>query len=248
MGRPHRTDFPGAIHHVIARCDNREPWALEEADFAVLHFFLERAARRFNWRVLAFCLMTNHYHLLVQCPDGGLTKGVFLLNRGFAGWFNHKYHRVGHVFQDRYIAILVQDDLHLVRCFRYILRNPVAARMVGEPSGWKWSSARAVVGRASAPDWVDWEPVVTLLGGPDRLLAFLHTGDDDELAAHELHHSQVRPPLELLEVTLDNRASIARAHYLYQHRVADIAEHLGVSPNTVYRALHTQAERARARS
>ncbi len=245
MGRPHRTDFPGAIHHVIARCDNREPWALDRADYAVLMWFIERTALRFRWRVLAVCVMRNHYHLVVQTPEGTLSKGMHLLNRGFAGWFNHKYGRVGHVFQDRYIALLIQDDLHLVRAFRYTLRNPVAAGITSDPAEWPWSSARAVVGRVPVPDWIDWQPVAAILGRPEHVLPFLYAGDDDRLAAHELHHANTRPPLEALGISRDDPGSLARAYYLHLHRVGDIAEYLGVADDTVYRALRIHADRGR---
>jgi putative transposase len=164
MGRAHGTDFKGAIHHVIARCNNREPWALEDRDHRVLRRLLFETAERFGWVVLAYCQMSNHYHLLVQTPHGNLGASMHSLNRSFAGWFNYTYHRVGHVFQDRYIAILVEEEMHLVRTFRYVLRNPVAAGISGEPADWKWSSARAVVGREVVPGWLDWAAVAEVLG------------------------------------------------------------------------------------
>jgi REP element-mobilizing transposase RayT len=246
MGRPHRTDFPGAIHHVIARCDNREPWALDNGDYGVLQWFVERAALRYRWRVLAYCVMRNHYHLLVQTPEATLSKGMHLLNRGFAGWFNYKYRRVGHVFEDRYIAILVQDDLHLARSFRYVLRNPVAARIVVDPADWPWSSARVVVGRVlPVPDWIDWQPVASVIGGAANVLPYLYAGDDDRLEAHELHHANTRPPLEALQLAIDDPSGIARAHYLHLHRVDDIAAFLGVGRDRIYRALRLHAEQGR---
>jgi REP element-mobilizing transposase RayT len=241
MGRPHRTDLPGAIHHVIARCDNREPWALEEGDFGVMRWFLERSAVRFKWRVAAYCIMRNHYHLVVQTPEGGLTKGLFYLNRGFAGWFNQKYDRVGHVFQDRYIAIRIVDEVHLVRAFRYTLRNPVAARIVRDPADWRWSSARAVVGRTAIPDWVDWQPVALILGGPDLILPFLYSGDDDGMDAHHLHQLNARPPLEVLALTRHEASGIARAHFLHRYRVDELAAHLRVSEELIRKALKAHA-------
>jgi REP element-mobilizing transposase RayT len=240
MGRPHRNDEPGAIHHVIARCNNGEPWALEERDHRVLRHLLFKTAQEFEWLGLAYCLMSNHYHLLLQTP-GTLSGGMHRLNRSFAGWFNHTYERVGHVFQDRFIAIRVTDPRHLSRAFRYILRNPVAAGLAEDPADWEWSSARAVVGRESPPPWIDWTLVTGAVGGPENILPFLYGGDDDRVALRELEHIETRPPLSSLGIDIRDSESIGRARYLHRYSVEDIAAFLDVSTRTVYRRLSDRA-------
>jgi hypothetical protein len=165
------------------------------------------------------------------------------LNRSFAGWFNFTYDRVGHVFEDRYIAILVEEEMHLVRTFRYVLRNPVAAGIAGDPADWRWSSARAVVGREVAPDWLDWAPVAGVLGGPEMVLPFLYAGDDDGLALHEFHLAATRPPLGELGLSLADPAGIDRARFLHRYSVEEIAVFLCCSEMTIRRRLAAHGEK-----
>jgi REP element-mobilizing transposase RayT len=232
---------------VIARCNNREPWALIERDHRVLRWILSETAERFGWVVLAYCQMSNHYHILVQTPEGNLSKSMHALNRSFAGWFNFTYGRVGHVFQDRYIGILVEEREHLVRTFRYVLRNPVAARIAREPADWRWSSARAVVGREHAPEWLDWAPVADVLGGPEMVLPFLYAGDDDGLTLHEFHLAATRPSLDELALSLDDPKGVARARYIHGYSVSELAAFLRCSEMTIRRRLEMRADARRGR-
>jgi hypothetical protein len=103
--------------------------------------------------------MDNHYHLLIETPDGNLSLGMRQLNGVYTQLFNKRHQRTGHLFQGRYKSILIQKDSHLLEVCRYVVLNPVRARMVERPEAWKWSSYRATAGRESpAPclttDWV----------------------------------------------------------------------------------------------
>ncbi|MGA7980210.1 MAG: transposase, partial [Chromatiaceae bacterium] len=113
---------------------------------------------RFNWVVHAYCQMGNHYHLLVETPDGNLAKGMRQLNGVYTQRFNQAHARVGHVFQGRYKAILVQKEAYLLEVSRYVVLNPVRARMVREAADWAWSNYRATAGMSPVPDWLetDW--------------------------------------------------------------------------------------------
>lgn len=104
--------------------------------------------------------MSNHYHLLVETPDGNLSKGMRQLNGAYTQRFNRTHERVGHVFQGRYKAILVQKETYLLELARYVVLNPVRARMVRAPEDWPWSSYRAMIGTLAAPDWLEtrWIP------------------------------------------------------------------------------------------
>ena len=119
---------------------------------------LAEVCTRFNWVLHAYCLMGNHYHLLVETPDGNLSKGMQYLNGLYTQRFNRIHQHVGHVFQGRYKAILVDKDSYLLELMRYIVLNPCRAGLVEHPGDWAWSSYQATAGLAEAPTWLatDW--------------------------------------------------------------------------------------------
>lgn len=119
---------------------------------------------RFNWALHAYCLMTNHYHLLVETPDGNLAKGMRELNGLYTQGFNRVYGRTGHVFQGRYNAILVQKEAYLLEVARYIVLNPVRARMVRSAGDYPWSSYRAMTGEEAAPEWLETRTILAAFG------------------------------------------------------------------------------------
>jgi REP element-mobilizing transposase RayT len=116
---------------------------------------LEQVCKRFNWIVHAYCQMGNHWHLLVETPDGNLSKGMRQLNGVYTQRFNRSHNRVGHVYQGRYKAILVQKDAYLLELSRYIVLNPVRARMVRTARDWPWSNYRATAGMTAPPSWLE---------------------------------------------------------------------------------------------
>ncbi|MEA3276937.1 MAG: transposase, partial [Pseudomonadota bacterium] len=130
MARPLRLEFAGALYHVTARGDGREDIYPTDADRRLFLDVLADVWERFNWTVHAYCLMSNHYHLLVETPDANLSKGMRQLNGVYTQRFNRTHDRVGHVFQGRYKAILVQKETNLLDLARYLVLNPVRARMV----------------------------------------------------------------------------------------------------------------------
>jgi putative transposase len=158
MARPLRIEFAGALYHVTSRGDGREPIYLQDRDRKVWLEVLGQVCERFNWLVHAYCQMGNHYHLLAETPDGNLAKGMRQLNGVYTQRFNRAHSHLGHVFQGRYKAILVQREAYLLELCRYIVLNPVRARMVGDAGDWPWSSFQATAGMRPAPDWLgtDW--------------------------------------------------------------------------------------------
>jgi REP element-mobilizing transposase RayT len=125
---------------------------------------LGETCERFHFVVRAYCLMTNHYHLLIETIDGELARGMRQLNGNYSRYFNRTHDLVGHVFQGRYKAILCQSEPYLLELARYIELNPVRARMVALPGEWPWSSYQATVGLADAPGWLYSEPILLRFG------------------------------------------------------------------------------------
>ncbi len=158
MARPIRIEFAGALYHITSRGDRREDIYHDDTDREGWLDVLGEVCTRHNWVVHAFCLMSNHYHLIAETPDGNLSKGMRQLNGVYTQRFNRRHGVVGHLFQGRYKAILVQRDAYLLELTRYVVLNPVRARMVKDPMDWPWSSYGATVGCVSAPDWLecDW--------------------------------------------------------------------------------------------
>jgi REP element-mobilizing transposase RayT len=155
MSRPIRLEFSGALFHVTSRGDGREAIVLSDDDRAMWLQILGEVCERFSWVCHAWCLMTNHYHLLIETPEGNLSAGMRQLNGVYTQRFNHAHHRVGHVFQGRFKAILVERESYLLELARYIVLNPVRAHMVEDVDQWRWSSYAATVGTEPAPAWLE---------------------------------------------------------------------------------------------
>jgi putative transposase len=158
MARPLRLEFAGALYHVTSRGDRREDIFLSDDDRQEWLAVLALVCKRFNWVVHAYCQMTNHYHFLVETVEGNLSQGMRQLNGIYTQRFNHRHGIVGHLFQGRYKAILVQKEAHLLELSRYLVLNPVRAGMVTLPQEWEWSSYAFQMRDEFAPEWlnVDW--------------------------------------------------------------------------------------------
>ena len=146
MTRPLRIEYAGAVYHVTSRGNGRKPIFRDDEDRVGLLNLLEEVNDRHHWLCYAYCLMDNHYHLVVETPDGNLSKGMRQLNGVYTLRFNKRHDNLGHVFQGRYKAILVQKEGHLLEVCRYVVLNPVRAKAVKSPERWKWSSYRGTVG------------------------------------------------------------------------------------------------------
>ncbi|HED15705.1 MAG TPA: transposase [Gammaproteobacteria bacterium] len=158
MARQLRIEFAGALYHVTSRGDRQEDIYLDDKDRVNFLAVLGDVCERFNWEIHSYCLMSNHYHLLIETPEGNLSQGMRQLNGVYTQRFNRKHERVGHVFQGRYKAIIVQKESYLLELARYIVLNPVRAQMVRAAKDWPWSSYHATVGTKQAEKWltVNW--------------------------------------------------------------------------------------------
>jgi len=159
MSRPLRLEFAGAVYHVTSRGNARQDIYGSDVDRREFLKVLSEVIARFNWICHGYCLMTNHYHLLIETIDPSLSQGMRQLNGRYTQSFNRSHSRVGHVFQGRYKSILVEKNSHLLELCRYIVLNPVAAGLVERPEQWQWSSycATAFPGQSDGvvtPEWV----------------------------------------------------------------------------------------------
>lgn len=167
MARPLRLEYAGALYHVTARGNGREDIYLSDEDREAWLRLLGQVCERFNWVCHAYCLMTNHYHLLIETPEGNLSAGMRQLNGVYTQAFNRTHARVGHVFQGRFKAILVDRDAYLFEVARYIVLNPVRAGMVADVEDWPWSSYPEMVGEAPALPWLNARGLLSMFS--DRL-------------------------------------------------------------------------------
>jgi len=155
MARPLRIEYEGAVYHVTSRGNARADIYLSDSDREMFIDVLEHVVERFGWVCHAYCLMDNHYHLMIETPQANLSRCMRQLNGMYTQRFNRAHQRVGHVFQGRFKAIVVDKDAYLLGLSRYIVRNPVAAGMVKRVGDWRWSSYAATVGVVQSPTFLD---------------------------------------------------------------------------------------------
>lgn len=158
MSRPLRIEYSGAVYHITSRGNARKKIYSNDQDRENFLGVLGTVLKRYNWLCHAYCLMDNHYHLLIETPDANLSIGMRQLNGVYTQLYNRRHRRPGHIFQGRYKAILVDKDNYLLELCRYVVLNPVRAKLVELPEHWKWSSYEATAGLKKAPEYlsVDW--------------------------------------------------------------------------------------------
>lgn len=154
MARPLRITYPGAFYHVTSRGNERKDVFKSKRDRERFLEYLESASQRYDAVVHAYCLMGNHYHLLMETPSGNLPQIMRHINGAYTTYFNVKRQRSGHLFQGRYKAILIDIDEYAEELSRYIHLNPVRARMVETPEEYEWSSYQYYIGKQKPPEWL----------------------------------------------------------------------------------------------
>lgn len=267
MARPLRIVVPGGLYHVITRGNDRQHVYLDADDFTAFRGILSQVVDRFSWICHSYCLMSNHYHLLIETPKPNLPVGMRQLNGVYAQGFNTRHGRCGHVFQARYRSILVEKDTHLLAVARYIVLNPIRAGICDHPGEYRWSSYRAIAGLEEIPPVITAETILSQFGprrrraqeayrsfveselsaamdicgervGTEPFLRDRH-GIDPPLA--EIKREQiepVRPSLE--ELFSESSFPIHAAYRAYGYALREIAEYLGCHYSTVSRRLREQ--------
>lgn len=158
MARQLRIEYPGALYHVTSRGNGRCSVYSDNDDRESFLKILHLVVDRYRWLCHAYCLMDNHYHLMIETPEGNLSQGMRHLNGVYNQAYNRRHGLVGHLFQGRFKAILIEKDSYLLQLCRYIVQNPVAAHLTKTAREWQWSSYQATAGFVTVPHFltVDW--------------------------------------------------------------------------------------------
>jgi REP element-mobilizing transposase RayT len=167
LARPPRLEVSEALYHATARGNERRALFRVDADRQEYLSLLATCREKFRFQLLAYCLMTNHVHLVIRTGAEPLARIMARLHSIYAQWFNRRHDRVGHLFQGRYKACLVRDDRYLHALLRYVHRNPVSARIVPRAADYNWSSDR-FLRSGEGPAWLDVDPLLALLDGSRR--------------------------------------------------------------------------------
>lgn len=165
MARPLRIEYPGAFYHVTSRGNEQKDVFKSQRDREKFLDYLASATTRYGAVIHAYCLMSNHYHLLLETPEGNLSQIMRHINGAYTTYFNVKRKRAGHLFQGRYKAILVEADEYATELSRYIHLNPPRAGMVAKAEEYKWSSYRQYIGLDKAVEWLQTAFILGYFGG-----------------------------------------------------------------------------------
>ncbi|MYM28495.1 addiction module toxin RelE [Duganella sp. CY15W] len=219
MTRPLRIQYPGALYHVTSRGDRKALIFRDDTDRAVWLQLLGEVCGRFGYAVHAFCMMGNHYHLLVETINANPALGMRHLNGVYAQYFNRRHDLVGHVFQGRYHAVLIEKEAHLLELARYIVLNPVRAQFVTQPQHWRWSSFNFTVAVLPPPSWLETDWLLSKFG-PNANAA--------RAAYHQfvLNGLGISSPLQ----NIYRQLMLGSAEFIRQHQQTTFSDHIdGVS-------------------
>ena len=166
MGRSHRIEFEGATYHVIARGNNKECIFEEQKDKEYLLKLFKDIKQGMGFKVYAYVIMNNHYHFVIQIMDQPLYKIMHHIHNKYSKYYNNQYERVGHVFQGRYKALLIQDERYLLSVVRYVHHNPIKANICNKTDQYRWSSD--IFYRKNLNDFADIDVVLNVLSTDRR--------------------------------------------------------------------------------
>jgi len=194
MPRAPRVQAAGAIYHVTTRGNRKQDIFIDTDDRARFLQLVQQAVDRFGWLCHAYCLMTNHYHLLVQTREADISQGMHRLNSVYANWFNWRHQFTGHLFERRFHDELVDGQAHLLELTRYIVLNPVRAGLKNHAGEWFWSSYNATIGRLEQPSFLTTTLVLSLFSDDSSRARELYPAFVEERAAEYRRLRQVPVP------------------------------------------------------
>ncbi len=173
MARRRRIDLPGLTHHVVNRGVDRCPIFVDDCDRSRFGEILGAAHERFGVTLQAYCLMDNHYHLMIHCPDPVLSESMQFIGSEYAGYFNAVHGRVGHLFGSRFWSAPLLTNAYTLGTLRYIERNSLDIAGVSSPDAYRWSSVRAHLGHRRSPEWLDTDTVLSRFQSVDSYAQFV---------------------------------------------------------------------------
>jgi putative transposase len=183
VGRHPRLQIAGGFYHVTSRGNAGASIFADDLDRRAFLDRLGRSVSRFDWTCFAYCLMGNHFHLAIETPEANIAQGMHALNRWYAQRFNWRHDRTGHLFGAPYHTELIERESHFLEVSRYVVRNPVRAKLCRRPEDWPWSSYRATVGLAPSLPWLGTAELLEVFGrvaerARDEYRAFVEEGSD----------------------------------------------------------------------
>ena len=226
----------------MSRGNGKQDIFLSKHDREYFLGLLESAVKECAWTCHSYCLMTNHYHLLIETPAGKLSNGMHLINSTYSRTFNNRYERIGHVLQGRYKSRLIKDDNDFLTVVRYTALNPVKAKLTTDPADWNWSSYNALAGNAAAPQFLDCSLVRSLFASPDEdgsseYCMFILQGLQNALEGDLHHHPTLNELFREVADKATRKRLMSEAHYDLGYTMRDIAGFLGVSSSVVSRGI-----------
>jgi putative transposase len=231
MPKGRRVQLADCLYHVTTRGNLRAPIFLSDEGRGRFLGLLERACDRDGLVCHAYCLMGNHYHLLVETPRANLGQAMHRINSGYVQWFNLRYGSEGHLFERRYRSWITRGEARQMETVRYIVRNPVRAGLCQTPEEWPWSSHRATAGPSLSPEFLTVDRVRSWFGrGPDAPECYRRFVDEG------VDEPQFRPSLESL-LARGSLGEIATANREYRYSLREIASVVGMSAATLSRRL-----------
>jgi putative transposase len=246
MGRALRQLSPDGCYHVMARSNSDEPLFRDDEDRVRFLGILDEVVLRRSWIHMAYCLMSNHFHAVLQTPDSDLSDGMRELLGTYARTFNLRHNRAGHLFRERFLCVVVTDDDHLLTAVRYVVRNPVTAGITPWPDDWKWSSCRHTLSDVRTATSLNSLSLLERFA-PDPIEArrLFRAFIFDDAPPPPVEHAQRRrsPTLRTLQQALGTNAAIVAAVKL-GYKTREIAKGLGLSPSSVS---HRRRRQQRAR-
>ena len=183
MPRPLRPQVEGGIYHVVSRGVRKLPMFHDDRDRERFLILLELTRRRYGWQLHAYCLMTNHFHLLLTTPEPNISAGMQYLNGRYCAWFNWKHGYEGHVVERRFYSTLIESERHLFAVAQYVVLNPVRAGLCRDAGDWRWSSYRATLMTVAAiprlSHWLTGQFGRDLEQARNAFAAFIREGQPD---------------------------------------------------------------------
>jgi putative transposase len=236
-----RNALPEAFYHIMSRGNRKQDIFLADRDRIFFLQLLKTAVADYSWKCHSYCLMTNHYHLLIEATTGGLSDGMHLINSGYSAVFNKQHRKVGHVFQGRYISRLIKDDADFLTVVRYTALNPIKAGLTADPAEWIWSSYSALAGGVALP-FLEENLVRSFFASPGtdgsaEYRAFIAERISAALNG-DIYHIQTLAELFADCADQEHRKRLmSEAHFDFGYSMIDIARYLGVACSTVSRAI-----------